>query len=102
MAKGDTTITRTFMSKIWFGLKRSFFSVTLDNYKTGGWSFDTSNLGSGTVRHVAIPPTIGGYPVEYDYTNKKIKAYKAVATEMDDNDATQNGVAIKVVVERVS
>lgn len=48
------------------------------SYPTGGESLTAANLGLGTIEYIRIDPK-AGYVFEYDYTNKKVLAYRSGA-----------------------
>lgn len=54
------------------------FEVTFSNsYTTGGETLDfASTMGSGRTLHAVLVPPSGGYVFAYDYTNKKLLAYR--------------------------
>lgn len=75
--------------------------VTLvDNYVTGGWAITPGNLGfdKNATLDVVDVPNVNGYDLQYDYTNKKIKAYSAAGTELANASAALNGVVVRVYV----
>lgn len=104
MAKGDCTITKGFMAKPGYGgLKQTFFTATLDNYKTGGYTFDLTKYGIGTLRFVHLPSTVIGHVPEYDVTNKKLLFYVTGAAgplaELADNNAALATKVVQFAVE---
>lgn len=62
------------------------------SYATGGESLDFTSAGLDMFRTVlgVLVETKSGYLFEYDYTNKKVKAYRF------DYDAVADGAAIEV------
>lgn len=107
MAKGDCTIVKTFSAKPeWGGLKKAYFTATFDNYATGGYDFDLTVYGLGTIRFVGLPPTVLGFVPLWDEDNKKLKMYignydsvtDGPLIEATDNDATLNSTTIKFEV----
>lgn len=64
--------------------------VTFDSsYVTGGLAVDPGSLGLESVALLQASNS-GGYAFEYDYTNKKLKAYRA------DYDAVADGPLVEV------
>jgi len=72
-----------------FGTSRIVIAVfTFDSsYPTGGEACDP---GLGTVNIALSDPSVSGYVFQYDYTNKKLKAFYA------DYDAGADGALIEV------
>lgn len=87
MAKGDTTLTIFTLKPIWGGIKEVIGSAVLDNYKTGGYTFDMSAYGLGTLKYVHVEPVLG-HTFTYDYTNNKLLAYSTASTLLADDAAT--------------
>ena len=87
MAKGDTTITVFNCKPEWGGIKKIIGSAVLDNYKTGGYTFDLSVFGLGTIKVVVIEQLLG-HQYHYDSTNKKVIVYTTASTELADDSAT--------------
>jgi hypothetical protein len=86
VAKGDTTITVWNDKPGYAGIKRVYGTAVLDNYKTGGYTFDMTVYGLGTIRQVLVEPCLG-HTCTYDYTNNKLLVYTTAATELGDDNA---------------
>lgn len=72
----------------------AYLVITLDNsYATGGYAMAASEIGFNEIRHASIFTDGAGYIVDYDYTNKKIKLYASVGTEVT---ATTDLSAVKL------
>lgn len=66
------------------------FSLTLDtDYPTGGYPLTASLVGFGSIDFVDAPG-VGGYVLEYDYTNSKLKVL------FGDNNNSSDGPLIEV------
>jgi len=87
---------RRLMDKCAHNFKLVTGTITFDGgtYATGGISFDLSKL--IPTLHIVLFPQIGGLTFEYDYTNKKVKAFYY------DYDAGADGVAIERATSAIS
>lgn len=93
MAKGAATLESTFFNHPEdAGLKKTFCKLTFDdNYATGGYGCDlTTVCALGSVKLVALPPTVAGYVPEIDLTNDKMLFYQG------NNDGLADGPLVEV------
>lgn len=74
------------------GMERIVNVTFDDSYPTGGESLTARNCGLNVIEWVQANP-VGGYIFEYDYTNKKLKAY------MCDYSVSVDGPMIEVANE---
>lgn len=88
-------------------LSQRVVDVTLDAaYAAGGYALSTQSLGlgsNGVIKHV-VGGVFGGFLVEWDFTNNKLKVRDAsglagaASPEVPNNDANINGVVARLVV----
>lgn len=71
-------------------------TVTFDaSYPTGGESLPLAQLGLNTCDLVLVSGG-AGYPIEYDYANKKLKAYATAGVEVT-NETDLHTVSCKII-----
>lgn len=92
MADGDFTLTKDWNARPgWGGLKKAYFTFTATgDYVTDGYAVHLQNYNMGTIRHVGLPPTIGGYVPVYNYTTNHLLFY------VGDNDNVGDAPLIEV------
>lgn len=77
------------------GLFAVIADVTFDDsYPEGGEAITANQLGLNTLDLVMVAPA-GGYIMEFDHTNKKIKAYAPVNAVAGDGVADANNTLMK-------
>lgn len=85
MAKGDSVLSVRFYEKPGYGgIKRAIIECDFDgnNYATGGYDFDITGYGLGTILTVDLPSSVLGYVPEYDSANDKL-LFRWVDTTVD-------------------
>lgn len=92
-------IKATFGTLRWV-LCRITFSGT---YTTGGEAFDPAASNAGLVPSNAsilqvLAPNVGGYDLEWDKTNKKLKAWTSGGTELANANAALAGLVCDALV----
>lgn len=76
--------TATYNARV-IGADKIFYAETVDfeTYQSGGMDFDVEKY-FPKIMHGVIIESKGGYTFDYDAENKKIKAYSAPGTEVED------------------